>query len=241
MLGATVAGLACWDRGTAGGRRGWLAAGWLLLALGFAIKIIAAFLLIPLVFVVLRSEANRPDSHRVHDPPARAGLVRLGQPPGRGREWLPGVGRQPRDLAGPHRAFGLAACETWELIGWFLFVRAFTPWGAVLALVGLLKRRAVADDGRRLWWVWGLSASVTLAILAQKLHHEYYFLILAPVAAAGIGSALNDLVTAGRWRGFATLAVLIVLCLLQARSTWRTGRVAGPDGGVPGRRDGDPR
>ena len=55
MLGATVAGLACWDRWESGGRRDWLVAGWLLLALGFAIKIIAAFLLIPLVFVVFRS------------------------------------------------------------------------------------------------------------------------------------------------------------------------------------------
>ena len=70
--------------------------------------------------------------------------------------------------------------------------------------MGLLHRRAVADEGRRLWWAWGLSASITLAILAQKLHHEYYFLILAPVAAAGIGYASERLANAGRARGFGT-------------------------------------
>ena len=50
MLGAVVAGLACWDRsreaGLAGSRRAWFAAGWLLLATGLALKIIAAPLLV---------------------------------------------------------------------------------------------------------------------------------------------------------------------------------------------------
>ncbi len=67
----------------------------------------------------------------------------------------------------------------------------------------------------------GLAASATLAILAQKLHHEYYFLILAPAAAAGIGYALNRLAAVSRPSAFATFGVLIVLCVLQARSTWR--------------------
>jgi len=73
----------------------------------------------------------------------------------------------------------------------------------------------------RLWWTWALAASTTLAILAQKLHHEYYFLILAPVAAAGIGYALNRLADVSRVSAFAIFGVLIVLCVLQARSTWR--------------------
>ncbi len=48
MLGAVVAGLACWDRYRSGSRWHWLLAGWFLLAIGFAIKITAGFLLIPL-------------------------------------------------------------------------------------------------------------------------------------------------------------------------------------------------
>ncbi len=54
MLGAVVAGLACWDRYQSSRRWYWLATGWSLLALGFALKVIAAFLLIPLLFVILR-------------------------------------------------------------------------------------------------------------------------------------------------------------------------------------------
>ena len=55
MLGATVAGLACWDRRTAHGQPGWLLAGWCLIALGFAIKITSGFLLIPLLLLIARS------------------------------------------------------------------------------------------------------------------------------------------------------------------------------------------
>ncbi len=221
MIGATVAGLACWDRGESGGRRYWLVAGWLLLALGFAIKIIAAFLLIPLVLVVLRSRrASRLLMPCTTLLPALVWYAWANHLVAGG-----GGSRASADnrtiWLGLVLPSALLRAETWELIVRFLFVRAFTPLGAALALVGLLHRRAVADVSRRLWWVWGLAASVTLAILAQKLHHEYYFLILAPVAAAGIGYALNDLASAGRVRGFGTVAVLTALCLIQARSTWR--------------------
>ena len=286
MMGATMVGLACWDRWESGGRRYWLAAGWLLLAMGFAIKIIAAFLLVPLVLVILHTGRRSTVAARTEPRPGamkrrpcaaemsltfaltRPGVAgvdadAVGEPPGMSNwgqrrhsrldpshpatrsllacttllpalmwyAWanhLVGEGAGSRASVN-NRAIWLGLIvpsallrrATWELIVRFLFVRAFTPLGAGLAIVGLLHRRAVANDARRLWWAWGLSASIVLAILAQKLHHEYYFLILAPVAAAGIGYALNDLATAGRVRGFGTFAVLIVLCLFQARSTWR--------------------
>jgi 4-amino-4-deoxy-L-arabinose transferase-like glycosyltransferase len=221
MLGASVAGLACWDRWESEGRRYWLVAGWLLLALGFAIKIIAAFLLIPLVFAVFRT--RRTSRILMACSTLLPALLWYAW-----ADHLVGEGGGSRASA-DNRAIwlglvalgALARRETWEIIVRFLFLRAFTPLGAVLAMVGLFHRRAAADDGRRLWWAWGFSASITLAILAQKLHHEYYFLILAPVAAAGIGYALNDLANAGRVRGFGTVAVLMALCLVQARSTWR--------------------
>ena len=104
MLGATVAGLACWDRWESGGRRYWLAAGWLLLALGFAIKIIAAFLLIPLVFVILRRRRTlRILTACTTLLPALAWYLWADHLVGGGR--LPGLGRQPRHLAGTRRAF----------------------------------------------------------------------------------------------------------------------------------------
>ncbi len=221
MLGTTVAGLACWDRGESGGRRQWLVAGWLLLALSFAIKIIAGFLLIPLIFTVFRTRrTSRILMACTTLLPALLWYAWADHLVGEGGGSLASADNRAIWL-GLVVPSALARRETWELIVRFLFIRAFTPLGAVLAIVGLFHRRAVADEGRRFWWVWGLSASITLAILAQKLHHEYYFLILAPVAAAGIGYALNDLARASRLRGSATIVVLIVLCVIQARSTWR--------------------
>ena len=65
----------------------------------------------------------------------------------------------------------------------FLAIRAFTPIGAVLAI----WRPAGRAAGIGLWRAWALLALATLAMLATKLHHEYYLLILVPAAAAGVG------------------------------------------------------
>src|ERR1700722_5003633 len=59
MLGAVVAGLASWDEYRSVGRWSWLVAGWSLLTLGFATKITAAFLLVPLWLVVGRTRSPR--------------------------------------------------------------------------------------------------------------------------------------------------------------------------------------
>ncbi len=60
MLGATLAGLACWDRSRDGGTTLWLVAGGLLLALGIAAKITAALVLAPLMAVVIRPRRAGP-------------------------------------------------------------------------------------------------------------------------------------------------------------------------------------
>jgi 4-amino-4-deoxy-L-arabinose transferase-like glycosyltransferase len=240
MMGATVAGLACWDRYEAGGRRYWLVAGWSLLALGFAIKIIAAFLLVPLVLAVHR--ARRMTGLFL----ACATLM----PALSWYAWADHLvaGGSGSRASADNRAIwlgllGLSALSsraTWELILRFLFIRAFTPMGMILALLGLFYPGAVRLALRpgwrggagpneagseafryRLWWIWALAASTTLAILAQKLHHEYYFLLLAPPAAAGIGHALDRLAAVHRVGALATFGVLIVLGMVQARSTWR--------------------
>jgi hypothetical protein len=83
-------------------------------------------------------------------------------------------------------------------------------------------RREAADDTDRLWRVWGIAALVALALLAEKLHHEYYWLILAPVAALGVGRALDRLAAVGVARVLVVTAALVLLCLVQVRSTWRT-------------------
>ena len=61
-----------------------------------------------------------------------------------------------------------------------------------------------------------------MALLAGKLHHEYYWLPLAPVAAVGVARALELLLLNRRVLAGAVAGVFLVLCVVQARSTWRT-------------------
>ena len=110
-------------------------------------------------------------------------------------------------------------------------------------LLGLGRSRRVCSTAQivatRLWLVWGISALVAMACLAEKLHHEYYWLLLAPVAAVGIGRALASLGRTSRcgWRS-PLAAMLVVLCWLQVRSTWRTpAEWDGLDDGGRRRRD----
>jgi hypothetical protein len=100
-------------------------------------------------------------------------------------------------------------------------VRTFTPLGLILGCWGLSLRGA-ADEGRDFWKVWGASALVMLALLAGKLHHEYYWLILAPVIAAGLGRGWVQ--WCARNGGLAWLACVLLIAadVFFARSTWQT-------------------
>jgi hypothetical protein len=264
MLGAVVSGLACWDRsrGIARGapRRAWLAAGWVLLALGLAIKIIAAPLLILPALVTLRDRRLRrsggmPTSswawaQGIPCPRGRGHVTRGALPVWRFSDvppaWLAagttlvpallwyawaaqlaasGVGsRASADNGaiwlGLLAPSSLLHLESWRLAMWFVAVRAFTPIGAALAIFGMIAGRR----GLGLWRAWGLVALATLAPLASKLHHEYYLLILAPAAAAGVGLALDRMAGArhGRLLSATAAACLVILAAAQARSTWRT-------------------
>jgi hypothetical protein len=222
MLGATVAGLACWDRSLVRGSPYWRLAGWCLLAVGFAIKITSGFLVIPLLWMIARGGRRREIVAACTALlPALLWYLWAGHLIGQGigsrasadnrSIWL--------TLLGPGALFDPA---TIKVVGWALFIRAFTPLGAGLALVGLWKTRGPhsRDDG--FWWVWGGSTMVAMVLLAGKLHHEYYWLPLAPVAAVGAARAIERLI--GHRRAVAVLAtaVLVVLCAFQTRSTWRT-------------------
>jgi hypothetical protein len=114
----------------------------------------------------------------------------------------------------------LLRLESLRLALWFTAVRAFTPVGAALALFGLIG----GSRGLGFWRGWALVALATLALVASKLHHEYYLLILAPAAAAGVGLALDRLAEARRGRLVAAAAAscLLILAVVQSRSTWRT-------------------
>jgi hypothetical protein len=99
----------------------------------------------------------------------------------------------------------------------FVVIRGFTPLGLVLAVWGLRLR-----GGDRLWRVWMLAVWAGLAILAGKLHHEYYWLVLAPLAAVGVGRALAGLAGSQPALAAGVGCALIGLALVQSRSTWQT-------------------
>ena len=130
---------------------------------------------------------SRPD-------PGPALLVRLGRPPGRGGGGSRASADNRAIWLGLLAPAALLQPETWTLALRFLAVRAFTPVGAALAIVGLAVGRGAGP-----WRAWGLMSLATLAMLAPKLHHEYYFLILAPAAAAGVGLALDRLAAGRSW------------------------------------------
>jgi hypothetical protein len=134
-------------------------------------------------------------------------------------------------LLGPN---ALLKTDTLRFVGWFLLVRAFTPLGAGLAMLGLGQTAWIAWRGRNaidrsenpgngdaLWLVWGTSALGAMACLAEKLHHEYYWLVLAPVAAVGIGRSLAFLAHRRLGLAVAVGAALCVLSCIQVRSTWQ--------------------
>jgi 4-amino-4-deoxy-L-arabinose transferase-like glycosyltransferase len=235
MMGAVVLGLACWDQHRFTPHWSWLTAAWLLVALGFSLKITSAFLLLPLLLVI-SGVGSLPTALTVCSTLLPAALwyawanhVVAGGEGSRASAdnrsiWL--------GLVGP---MALLQWQTFKGVAWLLFVRAFTPLGSALALAGLVEsvrktprgrffaiERQYPASGDALWLVWGVAAMAAMACLALKLHHEYYWLLLAPVAAVGTGRSLALLARSNRALGVTVAGMLCVLCWIQVRSTWRT-------------------
>lgn len=217
MIGLLVAGLRCWDDFEAGARTIWLFCGVALVAAGLAVKIVAASVLIPLVLVILRPRwpwkvvlaatllvpALLWYGHAATLLAAGAGSRASAD---NGAIWLRIL--IPTALFRPETAGHVAR----------FLVRSFTPIGLALAVMGLLPPRA----GDRLWTVWGASTLAALAVLAGKLHHEYYWLMLTPVVAVGIGKGLDLWIERRRPLGWLAGVSFLALALLQSRSTWKT-------------------
>lgn len=217
MLGLLLAGLRCWDEHEAGRSRWWLAAGASLLSVGLALKIVAAYILVPLIAAILRPR------HR-----GKVALAMLLIVPALAWYahaafliWAGGGSRASADNGAIWIRIlvpsALLRPETAALAARFV-VRSFTPAGVILALAGLAAR----GEGRRLWHVWGASALAMLATLAGKLHHEYYWLAVAPVAAVGVGKSLAILADRSRLASAAAGGAVLGLAVVQSWSTWRT-------------------
>lgn len=218
MLGTLLAGLRCWDDHEAEGGRLRLVGGWVLVASGLALKVVAAYILIPLIAAILRSRR-----------PRKVALVASLLVPA--LLWY--VYAAARISAGQgsrasadNRAIWLQVLfsgalfrrETLALIVRFFILRAFTPLGLAMGAAGLFLVR----KGDRLWWIWGASALASMGVLAAKLHHEYYWLALAPVVAVGVGTTLGKILDRSRGLGVVTALGLASLALVQTSSTWRT-------------------
>jgi 4-amino-4-deoxy-L-arabinose transferase-like glycosyltransferase len=222
MLGAILVGLNCLDLAErARCWWWWRSAGWLLLALGFAAKLTAAVVLIPVTALIMRPRS-----------PAKLLCAIAALAPV--LCWYVWAGHliaanEGSRAAADNRAIWLTAPGVWALgskqtlvnLGRFLVVRAFTPVGFALGLWGLCQRHRKLDEFG-LWKVWGLTSAATMALLAVKLHHEYYWLILAPAVAAGIGRAWMMLRRRGPWLGWAVALALVISSALLSYSTWQT-------------------
>jgi Dolichyl-phosphate-mannose-protein mannosyltransferase len=224
MLGCLVGGLSCWDRYKSGGRPVWLLAGFVLTSAGLALKVISAYVLLPLLLVVIRRVRPWKVVLALATlTPAILWYIHAARVLNSGGGSLAsadngGIWARAAD------PFALLRPETARHVVRYLGVRAFTPLGPPLAVFGLLAVGGRSRGGR-LWWVWGAAALVTLAVLASKLHHEYYWLALAPVVAAGVGSALVGLARQGRTGAVAAGVLGLILIgssgVLSA-STWVT-------------------
>lgn len=218
MLGGCTAGLACWDLAFARGRSPrLLAAGWLLLAVGLAAKVTAAYVLIAALIAIFPRR----------DWKAFALCASALLPAVAWYAWAARLTEQSasRALADNREIWlsllglgALASAGTWWYVWKFLVVRAFTPLGLVGALWGL----RVAGAGARIWWAWAALATAAMAVLAAKLHHEYYWLCLGPPVAAGLGAAWARLDARRPWPALAAAVAFAAMALYLSDSTWRT-------------------
>lgn len=220
MLGFVVAGLRLWDDFEVEGRWYSLVGAWIALALGFAIKITSAYLLIPLGFALIRE--RRAWKFALAGSTLLPGLLWYGLVWNRVESGL-GSRAMLDNTAIWMRVFSGAALlrfETYRWLGRFLVVRAFTPIVFLFFLIGMIRARP-----DRLWRAWTLAGVGALLALAAKIHHEYYMLTLAVPVAAGAARAwiwLWECGRFGRLAGPLVAIVFVVLAAVQSVGTWRT-------------------
>ena len=220
MIGFVLAGLRLWDDFEATGDRrlAWL--GGFVLSTGLALKLTTAWALLPWLLIVRRWPIGGKLA-------ASAAML---VPAGSWYLWawqgLAGTGSTASmDNAG----LWLGALSpgnwlrfsVWSEVARGLIGRSFTPIGFVLAGGGLLA------SGRldRVWIGWAIGCVVSIVALAGKWHHAYYWVVVAPLAAVGVGRGLVQL---WRWSHCGRIAAgllgsfFLASCGWQSASTWTT-------------------
>ncbi len=221
-VGLVLSGAACWLRGEARKSRVWLAVGGVLLSAGLATKVIGVFALGVLAWD--RAEMGWKAGLR------RLAVLSLTLLPalawyGYAATLLESGSRASRDSAGVWlgvlvpSAWGEA--QTYAVLWRYFVVRAFTPLALGMAVVGWWR-----GGIGRFWTGWWMGALATLFWLAAKLHHEYYWLWLAPGVAVGAARVLVGWecpnVTRYRMMGGAPPVRLVVWGALVGLSAWLT-------------------
>jgi hypothetical protein len=224
-LGLLTAGLDAWERWARGGRPTAALIGWLAASVGIACRILWTFAWLPIGLVLFGQRTLRRQ-------PAGVVLVLLTLI-GPALAWYALVWRAGTGSAAARATAadwlaaigpgGLFRAESWRWIAWFGCVRAFTPVAWVL--VGGCLMRGVLDP---LWTAWLLGSVATLALVSGKLHHEYYWLMVAPAVAAGMACWVAREFEAARmegrrpWFPIGVVGLQVGLSIALASSTWRT-------------------
>jgi hypothetical protein len=220
MLGSCLAGLRCWDEHESEGGWGWLVVGWGLLATGLALKVITAYLLMPICFAIIRPRRRWKFVFAVSTLiPALVWYWHAAQLLRSGHGSLASAKNAAIWLSVLFPS-ALLQLETYRGIARHLLVRAFTPVGASLAALGWVRGHT-----DRLWSTWWLSAALGMLVVAAKIHHEYYWLALAPLMAVGVARGLRTLWKwgiAGRASAVLFAGGFLLLASIQSASTWRT-------------------
>lgn len=188
-----------------------------ILAIAFATKVTGAFILLPLVCAPVPGQGLRKWQ--------RVGLAMLSLVPA--ALWYIHAGRLIAGSEAQASASAGIAANWWHRLSsltdaaWLtvvrdLTLRAFTPVGFGLFVMGWANWKRL----QRVWQVWALAVLGAFLVLAGKLHHEYYWLMAAPMFAAlgaiGWKRVTWPCVRVGVLVAFAAVAVF------QSRTTWST-------------------
>lgn len=222
MLGLVLVGMWGWDRAIREDGRPWLAASWLVLAIGLAMKAISAYLLLPLLIPLIR---------RGRYPMAVLLLATL-LPATLWYGWAYYLVSNTRIGSGAQaQSFEIWRSALFSTALWsgnrlsnlirFVTIRCFTPLGSVMGVLGWFTRPAVDP----FWATWAIGLAGMFLVVSGKIHHEYYWMAAAPLLAIGLSRSLVAYARQGKWFWFGTFSLTyVVASLALSLSTFQTPR-----------------